>query len=656
MNLHCTLTDPMSDHVTLKRASPLRQRHLALLLVASLSSPSMAAAIEFRSNPSGFEMAVADGLEWHFLESSSGGETNFNQAGAEQRCAKAGDSTSPGLRLPTEVELRALASAGTHRYNYVFWSSTPGVGRTTMTGFFDKRYTFPDPLNMKLRLMCVRRAQTAVASSESRLGTAQVTASAPVPKPITTAAVQPGPASMLEQQRLIDQLDQMDKMDLQTELDRAQACTTRRDFPCSEKSLAKAARYAKGTRDKAAVAQAQTSLQAEVELVREEESQRVARLERQRRDEERARRDQRDAEAAAERMAERRENEAARSAALASVVGALARPQQSQDWLQAETRATLARASQQIAQANRDQAAAAAARQAAADQAARERLAARQQAQAAAEQRASADAAQAWAQRQAEQTRLAEQDRRDEQARRERELERDRERQQRLAAQTAATRGAPGAPGTTISQIAPPGPPVIPYPTRCPPGYVPSDGTVMPMSAPREGICIRQSPTTSATTSGANGGVGAGVGAGGRTDSGTAAANSGAQTNTGSGRPPGPMVVAGGGSQPRTVGNSPGGGSNLVPPTAPPPIAVSPPLSEPKPLIDMCMSHSTQIPLRMSVCYAKSMRQYVCRKYRNDVGLGFVQKLILKSSLTDANLCTHVDYTNDLPARENLEE
>jgi hypothetical protein len=822
----------MSDHLNLKRFLPPRQFHLALLLIASLSSTSMAAEIEFRSNPSGFEVAVAEGLEWYFLESASQGETNFNQAGAEQRCAKAGDSTSPGLRLPTETEVRALASAGTHRYNYVLWTSTPGVGRTTMEGFADKRYTFPDPLNMKLRLMCVRRARIAPVSIENQVGNrgvaavvstpsanvpvqakptavvpgrwepsltektyslgpvrtinrqgeptttfsyistfsagryeaateqeaiekvlnfqrkvieirnsydlavetlhegpiecrvlkkgsvplahscyregklrvttlkisdavtdktgwitvhhpngesyrtsvyrgkvdidetranrkvvkesapavtaqpagstlpspiAQATAVAPEPKPLIGATAQAGPALMLEQQRLIDQLDQMDKMDLQTELDRAQACTTRRDFPCSEKSLAKAARYAKGTRDKAAVAQAQKSLQAEVELVREEESQRVARLERQRRDDERAKRDQRDVEAAAERMAERRENEAARSAALASVIGALARPQQPQDWLQAETRATLARTNQLLAQANREQAAVAATQQAAADRAVRQRLAARQEALAAAEQRASLEAAQ---------------------ARREQEFERDRERQQRLAAQTASSRVAQGAQGNTISQIAPPGPPVIAYPTRCPPGYVPSDGTVMPMSSPREGICIRQNSTTNASTAGSTGGAaaGAGGGAGTRNDTGTAAPNAGTQSNTGSRDSPAPVVVAGGGSQPRPGGNSPGGGSNWVPPTAPPPTPVSPTRPNKETLNDICMSHSSQIPYRMTVCYAESMRQYYCKKIRNEVGLGFIQTLSLRSSLKDKDSCFHVDYSNERPARENLLE
>ena len=239
------------------------------------------------------------------------------------------------------------------------------------------------------------------------------------------AAKSPDPFEMSEQ------MDAIDKQDFQAAIERATSCIRGRNFTCAETELAKAARYTSGARDKAAVTQARANMHAEMERVRAEESERLARLERQRIAEEAEERRQRDRE----RLAERRENEAAERAALLSALGAMGRAPQPQDWLQAETQATLARIPQQIAQANRDQANEVAARQAAANRAAAERLAARQEAEAAAAQRASVRAEQAHTQRQAEQVRLAEQARRDEQVRREREA---REEQRRLAEERIA--------------------------------------------------------------------------------------------------------------------------------------------------------------------------------------------------------------------------
>lgn len=410
----------MTSLSAITRVFPLQRSSVVLLLAVALSTLSIAEEIKFRSTGSGFEMAVVGGLEWHFLDSTSSGETNYNQAAAEQRCAKA-DASAP-LRLPTEAEMRALASAGSQPYSYQFWTSTPGVARSTMKGFADKRYTFADAPNMKLRLMCVRQANLAAAVGKSTLMPTPVAAKE-LQQPAKVAVVPPvSPMAIsLEQQHLIDQLDQLDQLELKTEIDRAEACIARRDFSCGEKSLAKAARYAKGARDKAALAQTQASMNAEIERVREEESERVARLERQQREQERAERRRR-VEEAEERRAERQANRDAEHAALVNMIGAMGRTQKPNDWLLAETQRTLAQTPQLIAQAQREREREAAARQASANQAARERLVARQEAQAAAEQRASADAA-----RSLENAQRARREQEEARAREQREAERARE-------------------------------------------------------------------------------------------------------------------------------------------------------------------------------------------------------------------------------------
>ena len=65
-----------------------------------------------------------------------------------------------------------------------------------------------------------------------------------------------------------------------------------------------------------------------------------------------------------------------------------------------------------------------------------------------------------------------------------------------------------------------------------------------------------------------------------------------------------------------------------------------------------CMSHSTEIPMGQSVCFSKSMRQYMCTREQGETGLKFVQKLSMRSSLNDRGICWHVDMFNDAPARD----
>lgn len=317
----------MSDHLTLQCCLALWQRHVTLLLVASLSSLSMAAETGFRSNP--WEPSLTEktyvlgpvptsnrqgqptttfSYESHFYFPY---EAPTQQAAVEKildyqrqslelvyvydlakEIMYEGPIKCRVVRKGTAQEVHACDRSGKIRVTTLKIASevTDKTGLVTVhhpngesyrTSVYRGKVDIDDArANRKV----VKETATLVTPQPARnpLSTAQVTAVAPEPKPLPAASVQAGPAWMLEQQRLIDQLDQMDKLDLQAELDRAQACITRRDFPCSEKSLAKAARYAKGTRDKLAVAQAQASLQAEVERAREEEAERLAGLERQR--------------------------------------------------------------------------------------------------------------------------------------------------------------------------------------------------------------------------------------------------------------------------------------------------------------------------------------------------------------------------------------
>ena len=391
-------------------------------------------------------------------------------------------------------------------------------------------------------------------------------AGAPEPKPHQTAN-----ATLMEQQRMIDQLDQMDKMELQAELDRAQACTTRRDFPCTEKSLAKAARFTRGERDKAAVAQARANMQAEIERARGEESERLAGLERQRVASLRAGRIQQ-CEVHCPRPAQFRscvdgrrdpgqcDDEEGSSLSVAQAV---------QDGLNS-TLQSYGRVSQIHNDSIRQLSATLIEKDRAAQATARANAQAEQRRQLAAERDAALQ------------------------------LERDRERQERLAAQVAGARTSAAASGNTITQIMPPAAPVIAYPTKCPPGMLPSRS---PATSPGAGYCIPD-PLAQAQVN----------------------------PTQGSGRPSDPQA------RPPLPTTSP----PVVPSQAPSPVPVSGPSG--------CMSHSTLIPLGKDVCYASTMKQYLCVRPKNP-GLEFVQRLSVKSSL---ETCFHVDRYNEQPARNNL--
>lgn len=62
-----------------------------------------------------------------------------------------------------------------------------------------------------------------------------------------------------------------------------------------------------------------------------------------------------------------------------------------------------------------------------------------------------------------------------------------------------------------------------------------------------------------------------------------------------------------------------------------------------------CVSHSTVIPYRKTVCFSKNLRQYMCVKKSGRYKWRHVQKLTLRSSL---NLCWHVDHYNTKPDRK----
>lgn len=69
-----------------------------------------------------------------------------------------------------------------------------------------------------------------------------------------------------------------------------------------------------------------------------------------------------------------------------------------------------------------------------------------------------------------------------------------------------------------------------------------------------------------------------------------------------------------------------------------------------------CMSYSTLIPPGQHVCFAQSLLQYRCSHYRGEEGLSFVQRLSLRSSLREKDLCYHVDPTNQRPPVNQLLE
>ncbi|MFZ4286474.1 hypothetical protein [Variovorax sp. HJSM1_2] len=87
--------------------------------------------------------------------------------------------------------------------------------------------------------------------------------------------------------RMTEQLDQMDKLDFDQAIDRANRCTQARDFACTEAQLAAARKLATGSATKASLAKAESRLVAEKEAL---EAERVALAKRQRELEEEERR------------------------------------------------------------------------------------------------------------------------------------------------------------------------------------------------------------------------------------------------------------------------------------------------------------------------------------------------------------------------------
>ncbi|GAB5605821.1 hypothetical protein TK5_19010 [Sideroxyarcus sp. TK5] len=87
-------------------------------------------------------------------------------------------------------------------------------------------------------------------------------------------------SSLLE---MSDQFDQVDKEDFKTAIDRANDCTHARDFACSEKELAKAAKAARSGHDKKILAVARQKVTDEKAHIAEEARQREYEAEKERR-------------------------------------------------------------------------------------------------------------------------------------------------------------------------------------------------------------------------------------------------------------------------------------------------------------------------------------------------------------------------------------
>ncbi|NTV51024.1 MAG: hypothetical protein HGB32_07940 [Geobacteraceae bacterium] len=68
----------------------------------------------------------------------------------------------------------------------------------------------------------------------------------------------------------LDQLDQLDHLEFMAQTDRANACIRARDYACAEKKIAKAAKYAINSKDKAALRLTKQNLAAERQLEQEE--------------------------------------------------------------------------------------------------------------------------------------------------------------------------------------------------------------------------------------------------------------------------------------------------------------------------------------------------------------------------------------------------
>ncbi|MEC5385744.1 hypothetical protein VVD49_08415 [Uliginosibacterium sp. H3] len=115
----------------------------------------------------------------------------------------------------------------------------------------------------------------------------------------------PANAAVGDLLEMSDKLDQLDRMDLDEAIEKADRCTRARNFDCSEAELRKARKFANNGKDKADVERAALALVAERKRLKAEEDA-LAEQERQLAlAEERYRRQQADAEARAEEQANR---------------------------------------------------------------------------------------------------------------------------------------------------------------------------------------------------------------------------------------------------------------------------------------------------------------------------------------------------------------
>lgn len=116
----------------------------------------------------------------------------------------------------------------------------------------------------------------------------------------------PVAASVTDLLEMSEKIDQADKQDLLTLIDKANGCTRVRNFSCSEEQLRKAARLANGSKDKLALNTATQNLHTEQQRV-EEEARARAEQERQIQLAEKRRREEEDQAEESRRLAQRQE-------------------------------------------------------------------------------------------------------------------------------------------------------------------------------------------------------------------------------------------------------------------------------------------------------------------------------------------------------------
>jgi len=107
-----------------------------------------------------------------------------------------------------------------------------------------------------------------------------------------------------------DEFDQLDKQDFHAAIDRANACTQARNFPCAESELAKAAKAANSGKDKKTLLASRNSLTNEKQQLANEIAERQAQIRRDKEERQAQKRRDEEEDQARERLAERERRDA----------------------------------------------------------------------------------------------------------------------------------------------------------------------------------------------------------------------------------------------------------------------------------------------------------------------------------------------------------